>query len=160
MSIDLHRLAIDALRAKGTPFAMELAAEIARGQERTYECSSTDRQQRNNREFMLGQVRPARPEEYAAWLRGYIKRGGRVTHFYSYPSHGRIWISKVPVLAVRPLYGCYHLRVVIIPHGSSEDGGDTGHTQLYFMDKYLSRGFHELAPCKPRFVPRFSDIKE
>lgn len=43
--------------------------------------------------FMIAQLRPARPDKYAAWLKGYLLAGGWPTHVYDNPMLG-MWRRK------------------------------------------------------------------
>jgi hypothetical protein len=94
-----------------------------------------------DRDFMLAQCRVGQPWEYAAWLRGYMAGGGEPDHFANHDTP-RLWVALTH-LQVRPLYGSFALKI-LVPDGITEDGADTGHTELFITDGdvYRSRGFH------------------
>lgn len=163
--LDLHQIAIDTLVAKGTPFAAGLAMEIERGRRRgqdNYDRIRADLDHRNyleteDREFMLTQLRPAEPGEYVEWFQGYFQAGGRSFRRHEYATP-KMWVA-VKHLDVRPLHGAKCLRI-IVPEGIYDNGGDTGHTDLFIVrnGQYLQRGFHDRTARAPRDVYIYSDM--
>jgi hypothetical protein len=122
--------------------------------ERERQWAATKARGEENRAFMLAQLRPAQPWEYGAWLKGYLLAGGRPTHIYDHRMT-EMYVALTD-LSIRPLYGADSLNI-ILPEGIREDGGDTGHVNLFIVNKYLQRGFHQRTPTTPEFVPVYSD---
>jgi hypothetical protein len=105
---------------------------------------------------MLTQLRSAVRGEYNAWLRGYLQAGGTPTHFYDYPTPPMMVTTTN--LWVRALPGASSFSGIIIPEDLRDDGGMTGHTNLYLMRGYLHRGFHDRKPGR-RFAPVYIDTE-
>jgi hypothetical protein len=162
---DMHQVAIDTLLAKGTPFATGLALEIDRGRKRRDHTEPWSRAQheaqsmveRDNRELMLTQLRPAEPGEYATWVQGWFQAGGRSFQRIT-SATPQIWVATKH-LDVHPLHGAKALQI-IVPEGIDDNGGDTGHTDLFILreGRYLQRGFHDQVARTPRNVPIYSDM--
>jgi hypothetical protein len=100
-------------------------------------------------------IRKALISEYAAWLRGYLAQGGKITHFYDYPFKGFLFADE-NILVDRGECGA-NSRHIIMKSGSralqSSPGGafdGWGHTTIYLMD-----GFS--LPATHRWVPVYSD---
>ena len=99
---------------------------------------------------------PAAVDQYAAWLQGYVKRGGRPTHFYDYPfsqADFRYAASTVTVDSDYE-YGSSS-RHIIVANGVRTERtkpagpfGGWAHTKCYFMHGYRTSG---------SIVPVYSD---
>lgn len=98
--------------------------------------------------------RPARAEDYAAWLSAWVKDGGPVTHHYDYPlTRGDSWL----VLTTRPagipeLHGSFAVHVIVPEDiGFTPDGlpRAIGHNQFYFVEGSRNVG---------GWVPLYSDV--
>jgi hypothetical protein len=92
-------------------------------------------------EEMRQHLRPAKPHEYASWLQGYIAEGGQPTHFYDRPTPLSDWYVALRDFEMYPLHGALSINV-IVPVGVTVTGS-TGHNDLYLMDGFTSRGFHD-----------------
>jgi len=116
---------------------------------------------------LTGQIRTAQPsdttepatlEQYLAWLNGYIKRGGKPTHFYDYPI-GRLrfrYAVGAPLIVDSDREFGAGGRSVIVARGVTAERtnpaglfGGWAHTRLYFMDGYRSND--------PGIVPVYSN---
>lgn len=103
-------------------------------------------------------LRPAVPEDYAEWLAGYLSRGGRVSHQYSYPmcrgsgTHVEFWVTTGDV-TLPPLYGSNSVQVIVRPgHRVRVDEG-LGHSSVFWLDGFTSRGLDG-------WVPGYSDVSD
>jgi hypothetical protein len=86
-----------------------------------------------------GYFRPARPDEYEAWLRGYIESGGKITHAYQYPMPNNFHVANLD-FELPSLCGASAIEL-IVPCGVTISGIDIGHCNLYKMDGFKYRGF-------------------
>jgi hypothetical protein len=101
---------------------------------------------------------PATLGQYLAWLNGYIKRGGKPTHFYDYPI-GRLrfrYAAGGPLIVDSDREFGADGRSVIVARGVTAERtnpagpfGGWAHTRLYFMDGYRSND--------PGIVPVYSN---
>ncbi len=152
LNLDLSNLRASFRHLRDT----RLAAQRA---ERTTRLANRDkrfRSQDEDRAFMLAQLREGDPSEYGEWLKGYLLAGGRLTHFYDYPTP-TVWVATCD-LEVRPLYGATSLGMILIPQRFDARGA-TGHTDLYFFRSHLHQGFHDTGPRQPWMVPVYSDTE-
>jgi len=102
-------------------------------------------------------TQPADIEDYVLWLQGYVKRGGKPTHFYDYPvrrADFRYASSTVTVDSDYE-YGA-RSRNIIVANGVTTERtrpagpfGGWAHTHLYFM--------HGFRTSDPHWVPVYSD---
>ena len=84
---------------------------------------------------------PATIGQYAAWLEGYVRRGGKVTHVYDYPwSRARFRYASSPLTIDSDYeYGACSRSIVVaagVTAGRTRPSGGFGgwaHTNLYFM---------------------------
>lgn len=120
---------------------------------------------RAQREHLLTLLRPAQKWEYEAWLTGFLRQGGKVTHFYDYDWPARNFYTAMSDLVITPLYGALALNV-IVPKGIRLLGATTGHCNVYLTaahddgDIFLYQGFHDAAPHnQPRCVPAYSNTE-
>ena len=90
---------------------------------------------------------PCSYSRYIEWLCGFMKKGGKPTHYYIY-SGKRIgkWYMAETDFEFRPLYGASAFNL-IVPNGIIVSG-DFGHCGIYFMNDYAHIGS----------VPVYSDI--
>lgn len=102
-------------------------------------------------ELLQGNIRPATVNNYIKWLRGYLQKGGKVTHTYDYPMDRVIssWVVAHSDFAIAPLHGSYSLNIIVL-NGVKFNGGNLGHSKLYFMDEFT----HE-----SNLVPIYTDVK-
>lgn len=93
-------------------------------------------------------LRPATPEEYSFWLRGYMLAGNEPTHSYDYPMPAGFYVA-IGDIALPPLYGARSISI-IVPSGIAVTFGPLGigHSNLYFLDGYT---------CAAGRVPVYSD---
>lgn len=91
-------------------------------------------------------VRPADPSEYAEWCRGYLKKGGEITHHYGYdmPSYVKMALRSFDL--PHNAYGAHSIGV-IVPDGLDVSIG--GHCSLFYMDCYRALG---------HYVPMYNDV--
>lgn len=81
-------------------------------------------------------LRPASPEEYRNWLRGYIEKGGKITHVYDYKMPNFFYVAQ-DSFDVKPLYGASSICIIVpenINLSISKEG--TGHNSIYYMKDY------------------------
>lgn len=130
------------------------AAKIAR-----HKAEDSQRQSRTHEEIsrsmaiqeeMQRSLRAATPTDYGRWLAGYFAKGRQPTHFYDYMMPSR-WFVATRDVDIKPLYGQFSINI-IVPAGISLTGV-TGHSAVYYMDGFVSRGFHD----QPAIVPIYSD---
>lgn len=161
---DMLQLAIDTLQGTGTERGRALAAEIERGRSRPpcrppseAEYRTERRKAERDEAFMLAQLRPAQPWEWSQWVAAYLRSPGvKKLRKYDRPMD-RFYVAYAD-LTVRPLYGAMSLKIIVLA-GIEEDGGYTGHTDLYGYDgqDVTYRGFHNVTT--PYDVPIFSDTE-
>jgi len=102
---------------------------------------------------------PASASDYQSWLDGFIRKGGRVTHYYDYgfplgdknitPFNYPSWTIAIADFKMIPLYGSHAVQI-IVPRGIKYLGGDIGHCSLYFMDDFKNMG---------DWVPSYGNVK-
>ncbi|SKO14961.1 hypothetical protein [Mycobacteroides abscessus] len=101
-------------------------------------------------------LRWANAAEYGAWLRGYVARGGQVTHRYNYPfAQWRLLYATADVaISSHAEYGV-HSRTILVPEGLSVARSATGpgvpfrgwaHSTVYYMHGYSIGGAQVFAP--------------
>ena len=153
---DLRQVAIDVLSAKGTPRATALAAEIDRGRRRrSGDLESWDGEPSGPE--IKDTTRTATVAEYAAWLRGYITRGGTPTHFYEYPFAvaGMRYASSDVVIDSEREFGARSRSVILAPGVQATRSNPDrpfsgwGHSTVYEMDGFQRAG--------GSVVPAYSD---
>lgn len=101
--------------------------------------------------LLQGKIHPATTEDYKRWLRGFLAKGGKISHVYDYPMSQTIseWFVAFKDFEISPLYGASSVYI-IVQSGVRFLGGNLGHSGLYFMDEYTQNG---------GFVPIYSDLK-
>jgi len=98
--------------------------------------------------LLRGKMRLASKNDYLLWLSGFLERGGIITHVYDYPLDLRDWKVIEFDFKISPLYGSQSLNL-IVKKSVKFNGGDPGHSNLYFMDDYSMIG---------TLIPIYSDI--
>lgn len=140
---------------KGTRAMIE--KEIKRSRENTFRARA-ERVMEKSRKMRLrvqgllkGKTRPAKVEDYKKWLAGFMKKGSESTHFYNYPMKGSLddWLVATADFELVPLYGANSLHIIVL-NGVKFKGGDLGHTELYFMDRFEKQA---------SWVPVYTDIE-
>lgn len=99
------------------------------------------------KESLLPHLKPATAEDYTRWLRGYMERGGSITHCYDYDLLPDEFYVAQSDFALIPLYGVDAVHI-IVPHGVRFLGGELGHCTLYFEDEVKGH----------RWVPLYNNI--
>lgn len=114
------------------------------------------RADRWRRTALLESCRPATAADYAAWLAGYLRRGGRVTHPYDYNLPGD-WVVLERPASVPSLYGADALHVIVPAevrftptHVPRTFHGCCGHSGFYFMDGFAAVSL---------IVPSYRDVE-
>lgn len=99
---------------------------------------------------------PATLDQYAAWLRGYIKRGGKPTHFHDHPFKGFRYAGSATLVIDSGYEFGARSREIVVARGVETQRTNPaglfdgwGHSSLYFMHGYRTN--------KPGFVPVYSD---
>lgn len=131
--------------------AMALMFEAERGHNRrqrsdvVVDSASWDERHAHDerdREEFLTHCRPAGPEDYRAWLAGYLSNGGQVTHPRDWDMPGTYYVLESTPAGVPSLYGALSLEV-IVPAGVLSPGdiprtfhGGCGHSTFFFMDGF------------------------
>lgn len=146
----------------------ELMAEVDRGRERSRD-ETTRRpptraeheqeiaQDEARRDQFLTHCRPTTAAEYTAWLTGYLRAGGEVTHRYNYPMRANWWVLTSHPGYVPTLYGALSVHVIVpadVPFTPRDvpntyPSGGCGHSSFYFLD-----GFRR---CASGWVPQYDD---
>ena|SRR3989344_345505 len=105
-------------------------------------------------EALEGRVRQATREDYQEWLRGFLQKGGEITHVYEYPMSEVLnsWLVAVQDFTLFPLHGARSLQI-IVPEGIKflGDESELGHSAIYFME-----GFRK---SQGAIVPIYNDIR-
>lgn len=158
----MSTLADEFYAAREVAFAAQAARLDAEDADRARRTASA----LENRERLLSLMRPAQKWEYEAWLTGYLKQGGNVTHFYDYAWPTKGFYVPLSDFVITPLYGATSVNVVV-PKGVRFLGGQTGHCDVYITnsfdeggDAFAYQGFHDPRPHScPSFVPVFTDTE-
>jgi hypothetical protein len=89
---------------------------------------------------------PASAADYARWLRGYVKRGGKITHRYDYPFKraGFLHATEDVTVNSRKEFGARSRDIIAAPGvkvtrsvpGPQEGFNGWGHTKVYWMNGY------------------------
>lgn len=92
----------------------------------------------------------AKVSHYEAWLTGYLKQGGKISHVYNYPMPDEfLVVRKSDNVKISALYGA-SAKSIIVPWGvSCECEENIGHNNVYFMDGFKVKG---------NWVPCYSDM--
>ncbi len=144
---DMTREAFHKAMASGrSPGAASLLAEVERGWSRA-DGRSEDAAGPQGHRARPDAFEPAPLDWYVAWLRGYLRAGGQITHVYDYP-YSRVRF----VLAARDFTTggeCgASARNILVPAGIRHLGGARGHCNLYFEKRHTLEG---------NLVPAYSD---
>ena len=100
---------------------------------------------------------PATVQQYAAWLRGYVRRGGKPTHFYDYPisREGFRYAASTVTVDSDYEYGSSLRHIIVAAGVRTERTNPAGpfdgwaHTHMFFMHGYRTN--------RPTAVPVYSD---
>ncbi len=88
---------------------------------------------------ILPALRPANPEDYSAWLRGYREAGGTPTRFHDYPmrkdDHDK-WYVATEHLEIPPLCGAASVNIIVPAEIVALIGKGHSHNDVYYMDGY------------------------
>ncbi len=106
---------------------------------------------KKKKEELLKKFRHATIEDYANWLKGFIKSGGRPRYYRDYPfiqMQDEFFVAQHDFWMV-PLYGALSVEI-IIPKGIRYLGGELGHSKLYFFEDFS---------CSDNCVSVYSDIR-
>ncbi len=95
---------------------------------------------------MLRHLRPATVGDYLCWLKGFLARGGKPTHYYDYSMPSRVYVATKS-LDIYPLFGAAAIEI-IVPEGI-EVRGEPGHSALFEMKDFKAPG---------GWVPVWADI--
>lgn len=96
-------------------------------------------------ERMIHHLRGAEVSEYNAWLKGYMDRGGKPSHFYDYPTPtGKLYVA-LRDFTIKPLHGAMSISVIVPARVTVT--GDPGHSSVYLMDGFTTLNAHPLVPC-------------
>lgn len=98
--------------------------------------------------LLEGKTRPAAVEDYKKWLVGFLRKGGKPTHYYDYSMPMEDWLVATADFELNSLDGVI-LRI-IVSKGVKFKGGDPGRSKLYFMD-----GFEK----QTSWIPFYTDIE-
>lgn len=98
---------------------------------------------------------PASAKDYAKWLKGYLEKGGNISHYYMYGLPTKDFLKATSDFIITPLYGASSLNV-IVPENIEVivDPDLIGHNSIYFMKEFRT------APEGASFVPCHSDIEK
>jgi hypothetical protein len=103
------------------------------------------KQAQRSLERMLDYLRPAEVGEYESWLKGYMDRGGKPSHFYDYPTPtDRLYVASRD-FTIKPLYGSMSIRVIVPKHITVT--GNPGHSSVYLMEGFTMLNAHPWVPC-------------
>jgi hypothetical protein len=112
--------------------------------ERERECEENERLFNKNVRPLL---RKATPEDYRAWLEGWVEKEGQITHHYNYNMPGDFYVARSNFV-LPPLYGSRSVDI-IVPDGIEVTYEELGHNSLYYMRDFDHSG------CS---VPTYNDI--
>lgn len=140
-------LTINTLAKCGTASAAELAGEIARGHllhRGTWPPHLFGVEDESTGPPIADTTRPATLEEYAAWLRGYIRSGGSPDLFLAVPfAHFRMRYAETDVTVDSDREFGAKSRYIILGPGAQANQSNRGriyngwgHTKVYGMDGY------------------------
>lgn len=99
--------------------------------------------------LLQGKTVRASKRDYEKWLAGYLSQGGKPTHSYNYDMPEDRWFVATKDFQIEALHGSDSLQI-IVKSGVIFEGGELGHTNLYFMDDFKLMG---------GWVPVYSNIK-
>ena len=86
--------------------------------------------------YLTKHLRNATREDYLPWLKGYLEKGGSVTHFYNHPFLGWDWyVAEKNINIAANFVGSIQPQI-IIPRGISITNRDWGACKLFFIENY------------------------
>lgn len=150
---------IDEAQAEARQSDIKFAQEIAESEQQSAANRATAR------EVTQGSLRPARRQDYEAWLRSWVEAGNQPTHPYNYPfeqgnssnafePHGKRWHVAEQDFSTVPLHGADSV-CIIVPEGVQHVEGELGHTSLYF---YKNPDPEQQGPHASGWVPSYNDL--
>lgn len=132
---------------------LRLVLKRARGQQRIHESeqeaswrAEMDHRSHWLRTYLLPRTRPAMPQDYANWLKGYLLQGGKITHVYEYPMPWHWYVARTAIHLI-PLHGAQAIGL-IVPENVQLSHTDYGHNMVFYMQDYRPSGL----------APLYSDI--
>jgi len=117
--------------------------QAARDKEHAEFMSEWEKRNQLAQKVMFPHLREATAQDYKDWLAGYLRNGGRPTHFSDSPVSCRndFYVATSDFHLV-PLYGAAAIKI-IVPAGirvrlldASESFGGYGHNELYYVDGF------------------------
>jgi hypothetical protein len=147
-----------AMASGQSPGAASLLAEMERGWARQDGESEPDSTLPGHR-AAPDAFEPGPLDWYVAWLRGYLKRGGRITHVYDHPYSRARFVRATRDFTTGDECGA-DARSILVPSGVQHLGGRIGHCNLYFEDGYGQKGILVPAYSDPPFadLPGYAEV--
>lgn len=102
---------------------------------------------------IVSKLDKANKSDWLCWIRGYIKNGGEITHFYDYGFYRHDWyLIREDFIFDIDAYGANSFNVIVMP-GINVTIKKMGHCQIYFMDDFKMEGNIEFVPCYSNTIP-------
>lgn len=142
-----------------SPGTAALLAEAERGHHKRQDPHQHTRRHEIREPRTLDHTAPATLTQYLLWLDGFIKKGGRPSHYYDYPfANARLTYALGDVMVDSGAeYGAFS-RHIIVPCGldarctnPSASFNGWGHTDLFFMDGYRTNSLEVPVYSDPEF---------
>lgn len=130
-----------------SPGAHALLDEVERGRARQAGIETEPAPSPSQYKAAPGAFQALPLDRYAAWLRGYLEYGGKITHVYDYPYARRRFLLATRNFTTGGECGAA-AREILVPAGIRHLGGGLGHCSLYFEDGPALKG---------NFVPAYSN---
>ena len=112
---------------------------------------------------LFGCLREATAEDYAEWLTGYIKYGGKINYYNKNLDLNALQDCYVAIkdFTLVGLYGVDSI-LIIVPKEIKFLGGEIGHSKLFFMKKYTASDKRDalLTPDVEAYLPKTEKIKK
>lgn len=88
-------------------------------------------------------------EHYKKWLKGYLYKGGEITHYYDYEMHtDKLYIISYDT-EIPALYGAMSLMLIVEEGVLVAFPDGLGHNNVYYMDSHEVKG---------SWVPTYTNI--
>lgn len=105
--------------------------------------------ERSTEEFwQINALRKAAPQDYIAWLTGFIEKGGKPTHYYDYKMPA-FYVAQSNVTTF-PLCGFASVNVIVPAHLAVDQNNGIGHCNFYLMKDFN---------CIGGWIPIYTDTK-
>lgn len=79
----------------------------------------------------------ATPVQYARWLRGYLAKGGKITHYYERDFPTSLFYFVKQDCEIMELFGSHSLHLIVPEHVTVKAvNGSFGHSELYCMKDF------------------------